>query len=217
MGRTPAVSAGHFRIDYHDCRSRGRPLARLRRWIGRRDLFFDQYYHHRNRQTRRAGGPVYIVDRNRLSVVDDRLAPGSRPLATLAFAGAVSRAGYADQRSDSPDLLLRRLFCRFSSSARDTRSLRHPAHFLSLLLILGALLCWAIPCSLAVSSHNPVRGLAFLVDRTRFTRVCGVERTFSSLELVAKRPTDSEEFSALDPAAASFMAEGDGGAACGFG
>ena len=39
---------------------------------------------------------------------------------------------------------------------RDTRSLRHPAHFFSLLLILGALLCWAIPCSLAVSSHNPI-------------------------------------------------------------
>lgn len=39
--------------------------------------------------------------------------------------------------------------------ARDTRSLRHPAHFLSVLLIVGALLCWAIPCSLAVSSHNP--------------------------------------------------------------
>ncbi len=40
--------------------------------------------------------------------------------------------------------------------ARDTRSLRHPAHFFSLVLILGALLCWAIPCSLAVSSHNPI-------------------------------------------------------------
>jgi 4-amino-4-deoxy-L-arabinose transferase-like glycosyltransferase len=39
--------------------------------------------------------------------------------------------------------------------AQDTRSLRHPAHFISLVLILGALLCWAIPCSLAVSSHNP--------------------------------------------------------------
>ena len=39
---------------------------------------------------------------------------------------------------------------------RDIRSLRHPAHFFSLLLILGALLCWAIPCSLAVSSHNPI-------------------------------------------------------------
>ncbi len=61
------------------------------------------------------------------------------------------------------------------------------------------------------------RGLAFLVDRTRFTRVCGIERTFSSLELVAKRPTDSKEFSALDPAAAPSMAEGDSGAACGFG
>jgi len=40
--------------------------------------------------------------------------------------------------------------------AQDTRSLRHPAHFFSLALILGALICWAIPCSLAVSSHNPI-------------------------------------------------------------
>jgi len=40
--------------------------------------------------------------------------------------------------------------------AQDTRSLRHPAHFFSLVLILGALICWAIPCSLAVSSHNPI-------------------------------------------------------------
>jgi 4-amino-4-deoxy-L-arabinose transferase-like glycosyltransferase len=40
--------------------------------------------------------------------------------------------------------------------AHDTRSLRHPAHFFSLTLVLGALLCWAIPCSLAASDHNPV-------------------------------------------------------------
>jgi 4-amino-4-deoxy-L-arabinose transferase-like glycosyltransferase len=39
---------------------------------------------------------------------------------------------------------------------KDARSLLHPAHWLSLVLIVGALLCWAIPCSLAVSSHNPV-------------------------------------------------------------
>jgi 4-amino-4-deoxy-L-arabinose transferase-like glycosyltransferase len=39
---------------------------------------------------------------------------------------------------------------------KDARSLLHPAHWLSLLLIVGPLLCWAIPCSLAVSSHNPV-------------------------------------------------------------
>jgi 4-amino-4-deoxy-L-arabinose transferase-like glycosyltransferase len=38
---------------------------------------------------------------------------------------------------------------------KNTRSLLHPAHFLSLILIVGALLCWAVPCSLAVSSHNP--------------------------------------------------------------
>jgi 4-amino-4-deoxy-L-arabinose transferase-like glycosyltransferase len=39
---------------------------------------------------------------------------------------------------------------------KDARSLLHPAHWLSLVLIVGALLCWAIPCSLAVSNHNPV-------------------------------------------------------------
>ena len=38
---------------------------------------------------------------------------------------------------------------------KDARSLLHPAHWLSLVLIVGALLCWAIPCSLAVSNHNP--------------------------------------------------------------
>lgn len=37
----------------------------------------------------------------------------------------------------------------------DTRSLLHPAHFISLIIILGAPLCWAIPCSIAVSSHDP--------------------------------------------------------------
>jgi 4-amino-4-deoxy-L-arabinose transferase-like glycosyltransferase len=39
---------------------------------------------------------------------------------------------------------------------KDARSLLHPAHWLSLALIIGALLCWAIPCSLAVGDHNPV-------------------------------------------------------------
>jgi 4-amino-4-deoxy-L-arabinose transferase-like glycosyltransferase len=38
---------------------------------------------------------------------------------------------------------------------KNTRSLLHPAHFLSLIVIFGALLCWAVPCSLAVSSHYP--------------------------------------------------------------
>jgi 4-amino-4-deoxy-L-arabinose transferase-like glycosyltransferase len=38
---------------------------------------------------------------------------------------------------------------------KDARSLLHPAHLLSLVLVFGALLCWAIPCSLAVSGHNP--------------------------------------------------------------
>lgn len=38
---------------------------------------------------------------------------------------------------------------------RDARSLRHPAHCISLVVVLGAMLCWAIPCSLAVNSHEP--------------------------------------------------------------
>jgi 4-amino-4-deoxy-L-arabinose transferase-like glycosyltransferase len=38
---------------------------------------------------------------------------------------------------------------------KNTRSLLHPAHFSSLIVIVGALLCWAIPCSLAVSGHYP--------------------------------------------------------------
>jgi 4-amino-4-deoxy-L-arabinose transferase-like glycosyltransferase len=39
---------------------------------------------------------------------------------------------------------------------KNTRSLLHPAHLLSLILIIGALLCWAIPCSRAVSAQNPI-------------------------------------------------------------
>jgi 4-amino-4-deoxy-L-arabinose transferase-like glycosyltransferase len=38
---------------------------------------------------------------------------------------------------------------------KNTRSLLHPAHWLSLLLIVGALFCWAIPCSFAVSGADP--------------------------------------------------------------
>ncbi|HEY2122672.1 MAG TPA: glycosyltransferase family 39 protein, partial [Chthoniobacterales bacterium] len=38
---------------------------------------------------------------------------------------------------------------------KNTRSLLHPAHFLSLIVIFAPLLCWAVPCSLAVSGHHP--------------------------------------------------------------
>ncbi len=38
---------------------------------------------------------------------------------------------------------------------KNTRSLLHPAHFLSLIVIFAPLLCWAVPCSLAVSGHYP--------------------------------------------------------------
>ena len=57
---------------------------------------------------------------------------------------------------------------------KNARALLHPAHWLSLVLIVGALLCWAIPCSLAVSSHHPAGRLALLVGSTRFTRFCRV-------------------------------------------
>jgi Dolichyl-phosphate-mannose-protein mannosyltransferase len=39
---------------------------------------------------------------------------------------------------------------------KNTRSLGHPAHFVSLVVILGALLCWAVPCSFAVNSDHPI-------------------------------------------------------------
>jgi 4-amino-4-deoxy-L-arabinose transferase-like glycosyltransferase len=39
--------------------------------------------------------------------------------------------------------------------AKKARSLGHPAHFVSLVVILGAPLCWAIPCSLAIDAGNP--------------------------------------------------------------
>ena len=48
---------------------------------------------------------------------------------------------------------------------RNTRSLLHPAHLLSLILIIGAVLCWAIPCSRAVSSQNPVGVWRFWWDQ----------------------------------------------------
>ncbi len=48
---------------------------------------------------------------------------------------------------------------------KNTRSLLHPAHLLSLLLIMGAVLCWAIPCSRAVSSQNPAGVWRFWWDQ----------------------------------------------------
>jgi 4-amino-4-deoxy-L-arabinose transferase-like glycosyltransferase len=39
---------------------------------------------------------------------------------------------------------------------RSTRSLGHPAHFVALAMTLGALLCWAVPCSLAVNGAHPI-------------------------------------------------------------
>ena len=48
---------------------------------------------------------------------------------------------------------------------KNARSLLHPAHLLSLILIVGALLCWAIPCSRAVSAHNPIGVWRFWWDQ----------------------------------------------------
>ncbi len=49
--------------------------------------------------------------------------------------------------------------------AKNARSLLHPAHLLSLFLVVGALLCWAVPCSLEVSSHNPIGVWRFWWDQ----------------------------------------------------
>jgi 4-amino-4-deoxy-L-arabinose transferase-like glycosyltransferase len=48
---------------------------------------------------------------------------------------------------------------------KNARSLLHPAHLLSLLLVVAPLLCWAIPCSLAVSGHNPMSVWRFWWDQ----------------------------------------------------
>jgi 4-amino-4-deoxy-L-arabinose transferase-like glycosyltransferase len=48
---------------------------------------------------------------------------------------------------------------------KNLRSLLHPAHLFSLILIVGALLCWAIPCSLAVNIHNPIGVWRFWWDQ----------------------------------------------------
>jgi 4-amino-4-deoxy-L-arabinose transferase-like glycosyltransferase len=39
---------------------------------------------------------------------------------------------------------------------RKLRLFLHPAHWIALVLIIGLLGCWAVPCSLAVNSHNPM-------------------------------------------------------------
>jgi 4-amino-4-deoxy-L-arabinose transferase-like glycosyltransferase len=48
---------------------------------------------------------------------------------------------------------------------KNMRSLLHPAHLFSLILIVGALLCWAIPCSRAVSAQNPIGVWRFWWDQ----------------------------------------------------
>jgi 4-amino-4-deoxy-L-arabinose transferase-like glycosyltransferase len=48
---------------------------------------------------------------------------------------------------------------------KNLRSLLHPAHWLSLILIVGPFFCWAIPCSLAVNTHNPIGVWRFWWDQ----------------------------------------------------
>jgi 4-amino-4-deoxy-L-arabinose transferase-like glycosyltransferase len=48
---------------------------------------------------------------------------------------------------------------------KNLRSMLHPAHLLSLILIVGALFFWAIPCSLAVNTHNPIGVWRFWWDQ----------------------------------------------------
>jgi 4-amino-4-deoxy-L-arabinose transferase-like glycosyltransferase len=48
---------------------------------------------------------------------------------------------------------------------KNARALLHPAHWLALVLIVGTLLCWAIPCSLAVSGHHPAAVWRFWWDQ----------------------------------------------------
>src|SRR5215469_11068639 len=107
MGSAPPLSAGYSCARHRDSRCRRRSLAWFRGWNGCRDLFSYKHHHGRKRETGGTGGPVRSVDRNRAGPLDDRVAPGTWLLATLAFAGAVPRTGYADQGSDSPNLLLR--------------------------------------------------------------------------------------------------------------
>ena len=64
---------------------------------------------------------------------------------------------------------------------RDTRSLVHPTHWISLVVVLGAMLCWAIPCSLAVSSHDPTGVWRFWWDQLASRATSESNENFSLL------------------------------------
>lgn len=61
---------------------------------------------------------------------------------------------------------------------KDVRSLGHPAHWLALALILGALLSWAIPCSFAVGNHIPVGIWRFWWDQLASRASAGSDEHF---------------------------------------
>ena len=57
--------------------------------------------------------------------------------------------------------------------------LLHPAHGLALVLIVGLLGCWAVPCSLAVDSNNPMGVWRFWWDQLASRASTGSDEHFS--------------------------------------
>jgi 4-amino-4-deoxy-L-arabinose transferase-like glycosyltransferase len=58
------------------------------------------------------------------------------------------------------------------------RLLLHPAHWLALVFIIGLLGCWAVPCSLAVNSENPMGVWRFWWDQLASRASTGSEEHF---------------------------------------
>jgi 4-amino-4-deoxy-L-arabinose transferase-like glycosyltransferase len=58
------------------------------------------------------------------------------------------------------------------------RLLLHPAHWLALVLIIGLLGCWAVPCSLAVNSDDPIGVWRFWWDQLASRASTGSEEHF---------------------------------------
>jgi 4-amino-4-deoxy-L-arabinose transferase-like glycosyltransferase len=54
----------------------------------------------------------------------------------------------------------------------------HPAHWFALVLIIGLLGCWAVPCSLAVNSNNPMGVWRFWWDQLASRASTGLEEHF---------------------------------------
>ena len=55
--------------------------------------------------------------------------------------------------------------CAVLAYGRQLRLLLHPAHFVSLLLIIGVFLAWAVPCSLAVHADSPAKVWSVWIDQ----------------------------------------------------